>query len=324
MNQKELNEIEDICNKWLIPNINFDSRLNEIYKSLKDTNFNSIINSFTLRLKEIDYEFTESEKVSGSICFFGSVFTSLLNTGKIEEIEGLFTFALCYMLIDHFLDDVKNTNKEKTMKEIYDFLVHNKETQDNKLIQAAKERYLNLISKNPKCKESIILLFQSELEGVKISKRRDFPREKYKYIAEKKGGRTSSVIAQIIGIKNDETSSHYLCGTLIQFVDDILDIKDDEKMGIYTLARYDLDHEGLNRYVYETFLEIDKLDSVYNFFKVILLTGIILGIHDNPNSISSNLSKILQKYDPFNETTSKDSLNDWFHEKLYGYIESQK
>lgn len=324
LTEKELNEIKEISERWLLEDLNHNTTLNSIYQVLKEVDYSSVIKAFTDRLDEIPYSFSESEKVSGSICFYGGVFTSLLNTGKVEEVEGLFTFALCYMLIDHFLDDTKNSDtfKKQTMQEIASFLIYGKEVPGNKLIDAAKERYNKLIDRNPKTKDYLIALFKSELEGVKVSNSKELDRNTYKKIAWEKGGRTSSAIAQIIGLENSEESSHFICGSMIQFVDDLIDIQDDQDLNIYTLARYDLDRGTLDRYIYETMVEINKLDSIYNFFKFILLEGLILGIHDNPNSISLPLSNILKKYDHFG-STSKDYLNHWFHEKLYGYIQEK-
>lgn len=324
LSKHQLDEIDGICSKWLITNSNLDSKLESIYQALIQIDFSSAINAFTKRLEKVPYQFTKYEMVSGSICFFGGVFTSLLNTGKIEEIEGLFTFALCYMLIDHFLDDIKNSDSDKTkiMKEVSDFIIYNRDV-DNKLINAARDRYLNLIEQNPKVRDYLIRLLKSELKGATISNNKNLSRKEYKDIAKEKGGRTSAAIAQIIGIDNDENSPHYICGSLIQYVDDLLDIKDDSELNIYTLARYDLEHGNLDQYVYETVLDIDDLDPIYNFFKVILMGGLILGIHDNPNGVSTNLSKIFEKYDPFSKENSKDTLNEWFHDKLYGYIEKQ-
>ena len=320
---EKLYEIDKICEKWLLKGhqVNFDA----IYLFCKDINFSSPINYFTERLENIPYKFTKSETVSGSICFYGAVFTSLLNTGKIEEIEGLFTFALCYMLIDHFLDDANNSEVEKqeAMKDIYEFLKYGKES-NNILIVAVKERYLNLIrnNSNKDIRDSLLSLFESEVTGHQISRVSNKTREEYKQIAKEKGGKTASAIATIIGIKHDEDSSHYICGSLIQYVDDLLDIKDDERLNIYTLARYDYENSNLDKYIYEVMLEIDKLDTIYNLFKVILLTGIILSIHDLPHAVSSPLYDILCKYDPFDSSTSKYSLNEWFHNKLYEYIKT--
>jgi hypothetical protein len=325
-NQDELEEIEQIFKKWLIPietkNRKIIYNLNLLHKYFKDADFTSLIKAFTERLKDISCQFTKSEQVSGSICFFGGVFTSLLNYGYIEEIEGLFTFALCYMLVDHFLDDntISNFEKDKCIKDIYSFITEDKVVSDNKLINAASKRYLELIQRVPRCKEYIIKLFKSEIKGVKIQKNKNLKREDYLNIAEEKGGFTSACIASIIGL--DPEGENHKFGSLIQSpCDDLLDVKDDTESDIYTLIRYDIDHGILDRYLYENIKKINELSSTYNFFKIILLTGIILGIHDNPGCISKEFDEIVQKYNPFDKETSKDTLIEWFHEKLYKYIE---
>ena len=143
--QDELKIVKEICNTWLFTKhmIDKSETLDSLYFKVKDVDFTPIIKAFTSRLYTIPCKFSKSEQVSGSICFFGGVFTSLLNYGYIEEIEGLFTFALCYMLIDHFLDnkDISDLEKMNCMNEIYLFISQGKRSK-NKLIDAAAERYL--------------------------------------------------------------------------------------------------------------------------------------------------------------------------------------
>jgi hypothetical protein len=312
--------IEKIFQKWLFSEKQHKS-LEEIYLGISQIDFSGLINAFVKRLSEINYSFTKSEQVSGAICFYGSVFVSLLNTGKIEQIEHLFTFALCYMLVDHFLDDKNNTEKTKLeiMEELQKF-IQNGEVGENSLIQAAGKRYQELINDIPEVKKEILNLFDAEWKGHQISKSKSHSRDIYKEIALKKGSGTARVIACIIGLEL-EPNDHL--GALIQLVDDCLDVSDDADLNIFTLARYDLEKTNWDNYILETCLEIEKLDKVYNFFKPILLTGLILGVHDNPNSVSEELSALIQKYDFFN-TTSKNYLNEWFYNKLYQYIDDVK
>ena len=204
------------------------------------------------------------------------------------------------------------------MKDIYLFIMNGEKT-SNRLLNAGADRYLKLIQENPKCKEYFIKLFKSELRGVEIQKNKNLDREVYLQIAEEKGGLTASVIGSIIGLKDDKESMKL--GALIQLVDDLLDIGDDSALNIYTLARYDLDKGNLDNYVIYTIKKINELSKVYNFFRPILLLGLILGVNDNPGCVSEDLNKILQKYNLFTKETSKDFLNNWFHYKLYEYIE---
>ena len=315
--------MEKVLNKWLFPKNTSNITLDTLYLQLKCIDFTPVIKAFTDRLETIPCSFSKSEQVSGSICFFGGVFTSLLNYGYIEEMEGLFTFALCYMLIDHFLDDntISSEEKNKSMKEIHDFITIGKRS-ENKLIDAAADRYLELIKRVPSCQEYIMKLFKSELEGVKIQQNKNLEREVYLKIAEEKGGLTAAVIGSIIGLNSQkEKIESFRLGSLIQLVDDELDYKDDCELNIYTLARYDLENNGLDEYIKYTIKKIDELSNVYNFFKPILLSGLILGVHDNPGCITDELNELLQKYNPFSENTSKDSLTEWFHDKLYEYID---
>jgi len=323
----ELKEIETICNKWLCPkddNLK-PKKLNILYDSLKTTDFTPVVKAFTDRLRTIPWKFSKSEEVSGSICFFGGVMTSVLNYGYIEEIEGLFTFAVCYMLIDHFLDnsEINDVDKIKCIKEIYSFIVSG-EKNNNLMVTAVGDRYLDLIKRVPKSREYFIKLFQSELKGVVVQKSTNLSREEYLKAAEEKGGMTSLCIASIINLEIEENGNYenddsYRYGKITQFVDDLLDIKDDKAEGIYTLARYDLKNGNMNKYIYETIKDIDKLSPVYNVFKIILLSGIILGVHDNPGSVSDSLTSIIQKYNIYEET-SKEKLIEWFHQKLENYI----
>src|SRR5579871_5378508 len=99
LSEAQILEIEQICEKWMFRKDKIENfpDLNTLYFYLKNIDFTSIIKAFTSRLDKIPYKFSKSEQVSGSVCFFGGVMTSLLNYGYIEQIEGLFTFALCYM-----------------------------------------------------------------------------------------------------------------------------------------------------------------------------------------------------------------------------------
>ena len=322
LTKEELLEIEKIFQTWLFKFSDLDNKIYNFYETLKNLDFSAPINSFTKRLASIPYTFSKSEEVSGSICYFGSIFTSLLNTGKIEQIEGLFTFALCYMLVDHFLDDnqIHKEEKKETIKELSDFLFLGKDSK-NPLILAASERYHKLVTETPRCKKDILKLFESEIKGSIISSNQNLSREDYSNIVKEKGGGTSQAIASIIGLEDleKENNIHFQVGVCIQLVDDLLDIWDDTKLDIYTLARYDFSENNLDRYLYETVLKINELNSIYNFFKVILLSGCILASHKI--EIPKELKEIFQKYDFFSKDTDKDTLNDWFQQKLYEYID---
>ena len=319
-----LTEIEARCRQWLCPvngkNADLNNNIQKLYHQVTDLDFTSPINAFTSRLAQVEYEFEKTEQVSGSICFYGGVLTSLLTTGKVEQVEDLFTFALCYMLIDHFLDskEISKAEKDIAMKELYNFLVNDVES-DNILIRSGGPRYQKMIQRDPAIKKEIIKLLQSELVGTKLTP--DDTRDDILANTLEKGGMTAQVIATIIGLDTSQ-NGHYDLGSCIQLVDDLIDLKDDQDLGIWTLALHDWASGCLDQYIWFTFQKIHSLPNCYNFFKIILFMGCILGIHDN-GRVSEPLRKILDQYNIFDQETSKDSLNNWFHSKLYNYIEER-
>src|SRR4029078_2446523 len=99
LNEEELKEVNRVYERWgLRKGIHVSE---ENISKFEKIDFSPVINAFINRLQTIPCKFSHSEEVSGSVCFYGGVVTSLLKFGYIEEMEGLFTFALCYMLIDH-------------------------------------------------------------------------------------------------------------------------------------------------------------------------------------------------------------------------------
>lgn len=333
--------------KWLFTKKDFNTNLTlqTLYDTLKNLDYTNIIREFTDRLKLIDYKFTDTEQVSGSICFYGGVITSLIHFGYVKNKEHLFTFALCYMLIDHYLDSaiISDSDKSKTMKEVFDFIENNQDKQnnsdkqnngdnadkedkqnnsDNILINACKERYLDMIKSTPQIQKYIIKLFKSEYKSHKLNSHIiDFDRNIYKSTTEKKGGLTAIVISIILELDSEiNIKNAKELGECIQLVDDLIDLKDDESLNIITLARFDLIHnENLDSYIIYTLNKIYNLSDIYNLYKPILSIGVILSIHDN-KIISDSLYSHLEIYDIFSSTTSKNTINSFLYDKLYPYF----
>lgn len=350
---ERLENVKKICETWMFKKDVFfrekKEGLNSFYEKIKNIDFSAPINAFICRLSRLPYKFSKSEQVSGSICFFGGVFTSLLHHGYIKNIEHLFTFAFCYMLIDHFLDDdsISSTSKERSMKKIFSILCFSgvsveentgeQKDEDGDLVISEEiiKRYRDMIE-DTSCLEEIKELFRAELEGSKICKNKNWERDIYFNNACEKGGYTALVIGRIIGIKKEDlegSEGALRLGSLIQLVDDFLDISDDISLGIYTLIQYDIDHGNLDEYIIYCLEEINSLPDTYNFFKPILTLGVVLGLHDllknvvseekRDSFLSSELQELLSPYMIFDSETSKDTLNEWFHEKLYSYIEEK-
>ncbi len=323
LNYIQLSKIKSICSKWLIQNNSqLSKHLEPFYKYISQVDFSPVIQAYVNRLESTFPHFSKSEKISGSICFYGGVITSLLHYGCVKNIEGLFTFALCYMLIDHYLDDNTVPDKEKyrSMRQIYNFISgKSNDISNNKILKAASNRYLDLIKVSPACKIYLIKLFESELKGYVVQKNKNLDRSTYLRIAEEKGGLTSLTMASILNLKPSDDDR--LLGALCQKIDDVLDIEDDARLNIYTLIRYDLDRGNIDRYIYETVCDIERLGNIYGPFKIILMLGLMLGIHTRPEAVSKELFNIVKDYIPFEKGTTKEDLIKWFYSKLYRYMD---
>jgi len=310
-------DIASILERWMFNKNNpVDTYLLEMIQ-LVFGNFcyDDFVTAFTSRLKEIDYPFTESEKVSGSGCFYGGMITSILHFGYVKNIEGLFTFSLCYMLVDNFLDnkDISEESKTETMRDVFNFITGKPYT-ENPLIKVVKDRYLAMISETPKAQHHIVKLFKSEYQGHRL---KDGTRGKYLEIAEEKGGLTTVVISAVLGLDSEKDLRESMkLGACIQLVDDFMDLKDDISLNIMTVARHDIQNFScLDSYVTYTLQKISDLDQIYNTFRPLLIFGLLLGIKEYPDCVSLELQKVVEPYFIF--TTNKESIITWFYQGMF-------
>ena len=329
LSEEELNQLESICKRWLIPIKKTDQSKDETFLKiidnlydnyLKELDFGPAIRAYLQRIKQIPINFTQSEEISGSIVMFGCIFMSLQNFGYIKELDGAFLFGLSYMLIDHMLDDISVSKKDKLRNviEIYKFMKGEEvDIQHNQILSVTSQKYKQLIQRVPVCKDYFKKLFESEIKGFIIQENPNLSRETYHKIAIEKGGLTGSAMGSILGL---EEQYNYDLAAVLQLVDDLDDISIDIHENIYTLARYDWDNKNLDEYIYETMKRIDQLPSVYNFFKVVLMLLVMLGIHDHLEGISERLYNRISLYIPYDQETNKEKLTQWFTEKVYDYI----
>ena len=104
-------------------------------------------------------------------------------------------------------------------------------------------------------------------------------------------------------------------------MDDIIDIEDDIKAHIHTIATHDLKTRGnLDDLLIYTVNEIDEMSSRYNFFKPILLLGLILAVHINRNKYSTEMIQTIEPFIHYNPNTTKEGIIKWFQHKLEPHI----
>ena len=192
---------------------------------------------------------------------------------------------------------------------------------NNRLVKAAANRYLSLINKIPESKYHFLKLFEIEIKSAIIQNNPNLTRNEYKNIALEKGGLTGTTLASILRLDTSVDGYHYKIASILQLVDDLLDINYDKENNIYTYVRYDYENGNLDLYIWELINLINNLPNKYNFFKVILIHMTLLGIHDHKDGFSENFIKMFEKYDIFDCDMNKENLVQLFHDKLFDYIE---
>ena len=326
--------ISEKIEKWIpskLDQTNINNLLLKIYTFSLGIDFSPVICQFNNRIKEINYNFLPGSTSSGAICFFGSIIMSLLQVGRINNIEELFTFSSCYILTDHYLDDdtISMNDKIDTIKKITKFIGDNKpqtvkpqtvksQTIDSPIIQAVADKYIKMITNIPNSNHYLKELFRAEVKTMHLQTQNNLSRDEYLYICEWKGGLTCNAIQSLIGL--EITDTEYILGACIQLVDDMLDINDDIKLKINSIATYDYRKDGkLDKLLIYTVNRIDNMNRKYNFFKPILLLGLILAVHTNRDKYSSEMLNIIEPYVHYDHETTKDELFGWFQHKIETY-----
>lgn len=315
-------------NKW-IPSKSDDAKsrstMVQFYVAILGVDLSSFFEEFSERISRIEYDFVESAITSGAMCFFGSLVMSLTQLGYINNIEELFTFAACYILTDHYLDDntVVMENKVNTIHQINKFIDmvknhqnhHNKIRIDSPIIKVVAKNYISMVTKIPSSERYLREVFQAEVKTMYLQTHDNLDRDTYLEISEWKGGLFCNAIQAILEL--EVTQAEYDLGACIQLVDDILDIEDDMSLGISTIVTHDYKVYGnLDRLLMYTVDRIDNLDRKYNLFKVILCWGLTLSIHNNREKYSKSMIDMMDNFIYYKPTTTKRSLIVWMKEKL--------
>ena len=330
--------ISDKIHKW-IPSKNDTDEvwqpISKLYSIFLTTDFTEFLNQFKIRLKTINYNFTDGSLPSGAVCFFGSIFMSMAQMGYIGNLEELFTLSACYILLDHYLDDktVGIEDKVKTINQIKDFINGNSSQIDegvssqidegvssqidDPILKAVADRYMSMVASVPTSEPYLKNLFKAEVKTMMLQRSSELSYNEYLHICEWKGGLTCEAIQALIGL--EVTQAEYDLGACIQLVDDMMDVNDDMDLGIHTIVTHSYGNNRLKELLEYIINRLDGLDSKYNLFKPILYTGLLLAIHTNKDKFSLDtltLLEQLEQYIHFNPTTTKESLVEWFQMKI--------
>lgn len=214
---------------------------------------------------------------SGIVFFYGCLIYIMHFPNWGNYIEDIFLYNLLYILVDHYIDDNSiNAETKKIAIHQMQLLVHDPnlintiEIIDPILLLIA-DTYNNLIIRHPNVKNSIINLFNAEIEGYNIQNSKSSNRNIYYDIALRKGGHTMQVLQNII----DDTNEHLLqssfhIGTIMQLIDDCLDVVTDLNNNINTIATYDKENTcNLDNLLLDIIKRINNIDSRFTIFKII-------------------------------------------------------
>jgi ribosomal protein L23 len=220
----------------------------------------------------------EADCAASGIVFFYGCFLCIIHFPNWGEyIDDILNYNILYMLVDHFIDDSKVFEKTKNiaiyqMKQlIIDPGCSDKLQLVDPILKTISNVYSKMLNKRPKIKSSISKLFSVEIESVTTQKRSDLNREEYYDLALRKGGYTMQVIQHIVGDTDVEiTESLFHIGTIMQLIDDCIDVDSDKANNINTIATYDLLHYGNLDILWLDIIDrIGIIDSKFNIYKVI-------------------------------------------------------
>jgi len=218
----------------------------------------------------------EIDCVASGIVFFYGCLIYIMHFPKWgEHIEDIFLYNLLYILVDHYIDDVNidSNIKNKSISQMFilvnDPLMYKKLKLVDPVLKNIAKIYYRLITRCPKCKESIIKLFEAEIEGLYVQKTNNMRREDYYNIAAKKGGYTMEVLRDIMGYDGDNGETYKL-GKIMQLIDDMLDVITDKTNGINTIATYDLENIGNLDTLWINIMDcIDDIGDTFTIFKLL-------------------------------------------------------
>jgi hypothetical protein len=219
---------------------------------------------------------------SGLVFFYGSLFYIMHFPGWGTHIENIFLYDLLYILVDHYIDDVRihSELKEQIIAQMYilisDPLAYLRIPLIDPTLRTIALIYYRLITRCPDAKVAIFTLFQAEIEGLAIQRKGDLPRARYHDIALRKGGYTVQVLQKIVGNSdpslNDPSLSDaaFHLGEIIQELDDMLDVAADTQNRIHTIATHDLRVKGCLDDLWIGFMyRIKAIDSRFTIFKIL-------------------------------------------------------
>lgn len=240
---------------------------------------------------------------SGIVFFYGCLFYIMHFPSWKNYIDDIFAYDLLYILVDHYIDDINidEYTKNGVIASMY-ILLENPMAEvanGNKLLQTIAKIYNQMIRNRPNVKSSVYDIFKSEIDGLTIQNNSQCTREEYYKIALEKGGHTMKLLAFIVDKPELKDASYHL-GTIMQLIDDSVDVLSDIDNGINTIATHDYKTKGnIDDLWYDIIFRISSIDDRFTLFKIIY-TWFAVYIPDRlPMVYSTELRLNSHKYNIF-------------------------
>lgn len=293
-----MNPIDTIekIHKWVPSKYDKFRDVDNLCNILSTTDYSSVVSQFKSRNT---FAFADSVMVSGSVCFFGALMMSFCQLGYISNMDNLFLLSSCYMILDNYLDDdtISITDKTKTIQELNIFIIRgsyntnvvSSNNSKESIVGAICDIYAKMIT--PSNEVHLKELFLAEVKTMYLQRSPNLNWDDYLHISEWKGGLTCNAIQSIIGLT--VTQNEYDLGACIQLVDDMMDLEDDNKMGINTIVTYSYKNNLMDKLFHYIVNKIDTLNKKYNLFKPILYLGLLLSVNLTSDKLKNKLQQFI-------------------------------
>lgn len=234
---------------------------------------------------------------SGLVFFYGCLVYIMHFPNWGQHIEDIFLYDMLYILVDHYIDDVavRPHTKHQAIAQMY-LLIENPSLHStlplaDPVLKVIAMTYERLLTRCPTIKPAIMKLFQTEIEGLSVQHTATATREQYYDIALRKGGRTLEVLQHIVGNEDPAIrDASYHIGTIMQLVDDCVDVMADRANGIHTIATHELATVGnLDALWSELVHKIGAIDRRFTMFIMLYMVFAVYLPDRIPDAYSEEL-----------------------------------
>lgn len=212
---------------------------------------------------------------SGFICFIGQLILymcqyGLWNSSAVRDIRD---FTLLYLYTDYCLDN----HPSDDIMNILGVMIRDPYKFDSITgLDPIVKLYRGILERHKNCKDKMINVMVSELEGISYQKRNDLGWDDYLSIAIKKGSSTTIAIQSMFTENSSLNDQVGNLGVIIQFIDDMLDVELDKKNNINTIATYSIDVLGsMDKLWIETARRIHEIHEPFVVFKTLMLEALM-------------------------------------------------